>query len=221
MQETGHHQCLAAGLDLNSLHDDRGISFILSRLQLSFHRPLYSYLPIEVRTWCAPVKAWKMIRYFQVLQGDEIVAEAASEWALVDVINHVLIRPTELGEDVLERFPIDEPIPDERLPKRVRMSATLDMDEVGARTIRYSDVDFNRHMNNTRYPDMICDFLPGMTEGMRVSAMSLSYVKEAALGDTVTVLRAPMPDTPDGYLVRTKREDGQTCLEASVILENV
>jgi acyl-ACP thioesterase len=76
-------------------------------------------------------------------------------------------------------------------------------------------------MNNTRYPDMICDFLPILPEGKRVGTMSLSYVKEAALGDTFTVFRAPMPDTPDAFLVRTKREDGQVCLDASVTLENI
>ena len=101
------------------------------------------------------------------------------------------------------------------------MAATLPMETVGTRTIGYSDTDFNRHMNNTRYPDMICDFLPGMADGRRVTSMSLSFVKEAALGDTLTVHRAPMVDTPNGFLVRTTRQDGQTCLEAAVTLESV
>ena len=221
MQETAHHQCLSAGLDLNDLHDRHGLSFILSRLQLSFYRTLYSFEDIDVHTWCSPVKGWKMLRYFRVVRGDEMVAEGASEWALVDVIHRTLVRPDELDADILARFPIDEPIPDDRLPRRVRIPSALDMEVAGTRTVRYSDVDFNRHMNNTRYPDMICDFLPVLPEGKRVSTMSLSYVKEAALGDTFTVFRAPMQDSTDAFLVRTKREDGQVCLDASVTFETI
>ena len=125
MQETAHHQCLSAGLDLNDLHDRHGLSFILSRLQLSFYRTLYSFEDIDVHTWCSPVKGWKMLRYFRVVRGDEMVAEGASEWALVDVIHRTLVRPDELDADILARFPIDEPIPDDRLPRRVRIPSAL------------------------------------------------------------------------------------------------
>lgn len=219
MQETGHLQCLSVGLDLNDLHDRRGISFILSRLQLSFFKPVYNFDTIEVRTWCSPLKGWKMMRYFQILRDGEAVAEAASEWALVDVIHHTLIRPSTLEAEILDQFPIDEPIPNERFPHRVRIPAPLEMETIGERTIRYSDLDFNRHMNNTRYPDMLCDFLPDTADGKRVIAMSLSYVKEAALGDTVTVHRTLAPDTANTYLIRTTRPDGQVCLDASVTVE--
>ena len=70
-------------------------------------------------------------------------------------------------------------------------------------------------MNNTKYPDLVCDFLsdPAKT---RVVGMSLAYHHEAAYGDTVTVERA---DGGDGvYYFRTKKED-TVCLEAMVKTE--
>ena len=94
------------------------------------------------------------------------------------------------------------------------------MEVVGTRSIVYSDLDFNRHMNNTRYPDMICDFLPSM-DGRWVTALSLSYLREAAFGDTLTVSRATAEGGGERYLIRTTRPDGAVCLEALVELSDI
>ena len=75
-------------------------------------------------------------------------------------------------------------------------------------------------MNNTHYPDMLCDFLDEMTspdKAYRVSAMSLSYLKESSLGATLIVTRGEMSE--DGLIeVRTLNDAGDTCLEAIVKL---
>ena len=75
-------------------------------------------------------------------------------------------------------------------------------------------------MNNTKYPDMICDFLPSM-DGKWVSSLSLSYLREAAFGDTLTVSRTVAEGEGETYLLRTTRPDGATCLEAAVGLSPV
>jgi acyl-ACP thioesterase len=94
------------------------------------------------------------------------------------------------------------------------------MEAVGERTIVYSDLDFNRHMNNTRYPDMICDFLPSM-DGKWVTSLSLSYLREAAFGDTLTVHRKAVEGAEDTFLIRTTRPDGLVCLEAEIGLATI
>lgn len=79
------------------------------------------------------------------------------------------------------------------------------------------------HMNNTHYPDMICDFLSEMTDenaAYRVCSMSLSYVKESHLGATLKVTRGDMSD--DGQIeVRTLNENGEPCLDAIVKLQKI
>ena len=83
---------------------------------------------------------------------------------------------------------------------------------IGKRKIVYSDLDYNMHMNNTKYPDMLVDFLP-TPERVRVTGMSLAYYQEAHFGDTVTVYCA---DAGDGvYYFRTVKGD-IICLEAMV-----
>lgn len=216
MQETANLQCREYGYDLDVLHREKGLAFILSRLQIRVHAPLRAYEDIEVRTWCQPALRMSFMRYFSVHNGDETVAEAISTWALVDIHTRALVKGSEFHGD----FPMCDPIEEARVPRKVRIPAATPMEVVGERTIRYSDVDFNHHMNNTRYPDMVCDFLPDFT-GMYVSGLSLSYMREAALGDTVTVARTAVPARENAYLLRTTRPDGAVCLEAEVELSPV
>lgn len=71
--------------------------------------------------------------------------------------------------------------------------------------------------NNTRYPDVICDFLPPEAmEGKALSALSVSYMKEAPLGDVLQISRAPVPDTGGSYLFKAVRGDGEICFEAQI-----
>ena len=144
------------------------------------------------------------------------MALALSHWGLMNLETGKLMRVTEFPD---ECFPVGE-MPDESLlPHRVHIPVGTVMGEVGERRIVYSDLDFNRHMNNTKYPDMICDFLPDM-QGRRVRSLAISYLREAAYGDVLTVLRAPVKheNGAEGYLLRTVRADGTVCLEAEVVL---
>ena len=73
-------------------------------------------------------------------------------------------------------------------------------------------------MNNTRYPDMLCDFLPDLS-AFRVRGMAISFLHEAAARATLRIFAARDTEDPDRYWFRTLREDGQINIEASVTLE--
>ncbi len=221
MQETANLQCKAYDMDLDRLHHEEGLGFLLSRLMLRVDAPLRAYEDIEVRTWCPPSKGMTFRRCFALYRDETLLSTAVSDWALMDLRARKLLRVS----DFQREFPMGE-LPDENtLPRRVRIPAFLPMDDVGERRIMYSDIDFNHHMNNTRYPDMVCDFLPDMT-GRWVRTLSLSYMREASYGDTLTVSRttAPAPaldGVSETYLLRTTRPDGVVCLEAEVGLSEL
>ena len=219
LQETANRQCEESGLPLEALRDQRGLAFILASISLKVIRPLRAYEDIEVRTWCRPAKGYIFNRYFEIICGGVTVAEAATVWVLIDINEKIMVR-SESYPDMHGHFFYDEPIPAERLPSKARIPKDAALYEVGKRKIVYSDIDYNMHMNNTHYPDMICDFLEEMTSlspAYTVSSMSLSYIKESHLGATLTVYRSQMSE--DGKIdVRTTNEDMQTCLEATVQL---
>ena len=213
MQETCNLQFLAAGHPLNEMHRDDHMGFLLSRIALSFDRPVHAYEEIRVETFAAESRGVSYGRCFRVMRGGEQVACATSTWALARTDTHEMIRvsdcPVDLGA---------EPMLDCPVPLRFRIPQDAALSEVGGRTVWYSDRDFNRHMNNTRYPDMLCDFLPDLS-AFRVRGMAISFLHEAAAGATLRIFSARDTEDPDRYWFRTLREDGQINIEASVTLE--
>ena len=210
MQETSNRHVADSGMSLDELRDQKALAFILSKIRIVFHRPLHAFEDICVETFTCPSRGYSSVRGFRILSGDEVVAEADTNWALVDINEKKLCRMEESGY-IFE----DEPPLSLDIPTRTRASAEITMTEIGKRAIVYSDLDYNMHMNNTRYPDMLCDYLPIEKVG-HIKGMTLSYLHEAAYGDTVTVYRGEK----DGiYYFRTVNGEGAVCLEAVVVTE--
>ncbi len=214
-QETGNLQCKAYGVPLDELRDERGVGFILSKISVKVYKPIGAYKDIEVDTWCKEAKGYSFYRYFEMRSDGDVVARASSVWALVDINTHSLAR----GDDELaSHFPYDEPISATDLPQTARIGRGEVLYPVGKREIKYSDIDYNMHMNNTNYPDMLCDFLPDM-QGKYVSEFSLSYLKESHFGTTLSIMRGEREDK--SFIFKTQNPDGDTCLEAVLKLENI
>ena len=210
MQETANRQCEESGLPLEKLRDEKGLAFILGALSINIYKPLHAYEEIEVRTATCAGHGLAFPRRFEILRNGEVVARAMSHWAMVRVADRALLR--------VEQAPLcfgDEPEIETAAPLRHRAPRELVFETVGERRIGYADLDYNMHMNNTKYPDTVCDFLPDPL-GTRVTGMSLSYQREAAFGDLLTVERAT--DGKGNFYVRTKK-DGAICLEALVSTE--
>ena len=209
------------GVTTRQARDEKGLAFILGALSMNIYKPLHSYEEIEVNTWCKEAKGYIFMRYFEIIRGGEKVAEASSTWVLIDLNTKSMVRAG--AYDFLDGcFYYDEPVDPEALLPKARIAKDAPLFEAGKRKIRYSDIDYNMHMNNTHYPDMLCDYLEEMTqnEPYYVSQMSLSYLKESPLGATLTITRGNMRE--DGRIeIRTLNEAGETCLEAVVGLATI
>ncbi len=222
MQETANRQCELSGLPLDALRDQHGLAFILGAMSVNIIKPLHAYDEIEVRTWCKEAKSYIFNRYFEIVRDGEVIAEAASTWVLIDLNQKSMVR-ADRYDFFGGKFYYDEPVPPERLLKKPRIDKDAELVFVGERKIVYSDIDYNLHMNNTHYPDMICDFLSELSDEekpCRVSKMSLSYIMESHLGATLKIYRSE-PDESGNLLIRTQNEQGDICLEASVMLERI
>ena len=215
MQETANHQCRDWGMDIEKLYENEGLGFLLSRIQLKVHKPIFAYEDITVNTWCTEAKGYAFMRFFDIWRGGERVAEAMSTWALFDENTKTLVRGSSFKRD----FPYDDAPDLTVFPPRARILSGTALEQVGERKISYSDIDFNRHMNNTKYLDMVCDFLPDIN-GRWVSELSVSYLKEAAYGDVLTIRRALADESKNAYLLRTVRSDGEVNIDAYIRLSD-
>ncbi len=210
MQETANLQMQNLGPSNEELRRN-GMAFLLSRINMSLYHPLFAHDLITVTSWAVESRGVSFNRCYQIRREGEVIAEAASVWGLIGIEDRRLIRV----EDVKLGFGTDEAL-ELDAPKRVHIPRELNLSLVGERPIVYSDLDVNRHMNNTNYPDMLCDFIPDM-EGKRVIRLGITFAAEAKKGE---VLKVYMTESDGQYYFRTLRSDGSTNVEAAVMLES-
>lgn len=213
MQETTHYHMESIGKNLEKMHDNDGIAFWLMRVAIHNYLPIRAFDEIEVQTWPTDdSRGFSFNRCFRIMRGHDIVAEAYTVWALMNV---KLMKPIRVA-DYDAGFTLEPPI-DIATPIHIRIPRDAELGENGSRTILYSDIDYNGHMNNTRYPDMLCDVLPNM-KGKFVKEMTISFQHEAALGETITAHSCLLEGA---YLIRTVRSDSQTNVEARIVIEEI
>ena len=208
MQETANLQLRANGTSLDDVRDEMRLGFILSKIKLVFHKGLAAYDDINVNTWTCPSRGFTFSRCFEIEKDGEKVAEAISFWALLNIDTRMLTRVDgfDLGLDSEEPLNI-------AVARRIKQPEA-ELALLGSRQIRYSDIDYNMHMNNTKYPDMICDFMP-FEKIAKIKEMTLEFLHESALDDTLSFYGA---NEDNRYYIKTINQNGDTCLVAEVIL---
>lgn len=209
-------QCSSSQLENSAISQEKlvkmGKTYVLCRLNISIYKSVHPGEEIEVSTWPCESRGLSLTRCYQVRVDGSIVAEAITVWGVVDIETRRLCRVSSLPVDL----ECEEPLELDS-PSRVYIPSELNLNLVGERTVVYSDLDINSHVNNTNYADMICDFLPEMQQ-KRVIMMGISYVSEAKLGE---VLKVYMTKSEGQYYIRTLKESGEVNMEAIVMLERI
>ncbi len=186
---------------------DRGQAFIVSAMDITIHKAVRPYQTLMAETWgCKPRSIIFPRGYCLKNAKGELVAEAASQWALVDLDTRALLRPEDLGgdygaEDTTLRI------------SRFRAPKAEEMEMVGHYTVIYSETDYIGHLNNTHYPDMFTGFLP--MRGKRVAHICIHFLNEAPLRDKLTIYRK---GEGDHYFMLSVRPDGQINADAEITL---
>ena len=149
------------------------------------HRVQISRLPrageqIRVETWPMPTTRTayprSTIAYDQ--EGNETF-RCISLWVLMDENTRAMVLPGKSGVEVNGMLRGCElAVPGSMIPR--------DMQEMTTRTVRYTDLDVNGHMNNCRYLDWVDDLLPAsFHQHHRIREFSLCYLSEIREAETL------------------------------------
>ena len=204
IQTAAQCQLTERGMSYDNLKE-RGRAFILSRVKLEVLKPLRAYAPLTAITYPCESRGYSFLRCYALECDGEVVAKAISVWALIDTESHALVRVNDFDLGLTT-------LPQNDLVLRA-MKLPSAMTDIGGYGVHYGDVDQNRHMNNTKYPDMYSNFLP--LQGKMIRSISINYSSEAQIGEKLRVQRGE----EDGYFYfRTIRSDGMVNSEAQIEL---
>ena len=154
--------------------------WLLARLWYQLDRPLLVGEELTFRTWHRGPDKLYVYRDFQILSRGQEIGRAVSVWIVADVDNRKILRPEHVENIVAS--PIPEQLPDRTL-KLIHSPKLLE--PAYEKTVRWSDVDLNGHMNNTRYFDLAEDCMPDALRAGSVREVSTEYTGEVTEGQTI------------------------------------
>lgn len=204
---TAHADVLGIGWDYM---DCNGLFWILSKVKIVFNKPISrDTQSFTLYTWpIASNRLYAERRFEAVDERGETLFGSSSLWMIVERDTRKIASREVVAKYYNFDFDTAECCCDNNFD-RVRR------DEVYAfnyeRQIRRTDLDINKHVNNTNYINYALDVL-GETES--VKEVEIVYHKELKLGDVVKVYSKR--DTNVVYVVGER--DDQTCFTVKLTL---
>lgn len=159
---------------------DRGLLWIITRQLVEIEEmPAYDD-EIIVRSWQADMQHVFFPRFYEIEREGKVLVKGQALWMLIEEETRAMVMP----EDYDIFIPGRPDAGDMMLPAIVIPKDASEAGEGISLTTRFSQVDINGHMNNTRYFDIIDDALWGGNDPVRVpSSVLANYLSELRLGD--------------------------------------
>lgn len=179
---------LGVGIDYLKEH---GLGWVLYKWNIDIDKyPMYGE-KIIIRTCPCSMKKFYAYRTFEIrsCQG-ELLGKAESIWFLINTERR---RPIRVSEDMFKFYGLtiqdDQPIEIEDIQ---RPSNDGIMKEF---TVRYSDIDTNRHVNNEKYIAWSIETVPmDLVLNYTMKNLKVTYEKETTYGETIMVITEVVDD---------------------------
>ncbi len=174
LQELAGSQCQALGCGRLDLIREHGLVWVLTRTEVRMRRHPSLGERVKITTWAAPPRRMIWPRYFTAEDAEgERIFDSLTQWVLCSITDRKMANVPAIADLI--------PTPD-REPAFTRFTPAPEVSgeaRTFSMTPRYSDLDANGHVNNTRYADFLCDALG--TEVMkkrRIGTFTVDYRHE-------------------------------------------
>lgn len=211
LQDVASLASINLGFGIHTLEQEYGVAWILMRIRVDIIRyPVWDE-EITIETWPLEPKKLEFERDFIVRDHEgNIIVQAVSTWVIMDLNQRKLKRTAFIGftspEIVTERA-IDCTL------GKLKHSGQLETSY--KKVIGYSDIDFNGHLNNSKYVDYIMDcFKMEEHEQYDVKTVEVNFINEAMAGDAIMLYKDTSSDTNQVYIEGVNEQDQRIVFKA-------
>ena len=159
-----------------------GCVFLISRVRVRFQKPFSAEQTAVFHTWERGVSGPFCIRDYALRDeesGDRL-AVCSSVWILCDPVSRRILRPRQFPHEMQQHAELALTETDAG-----KIVLPEELQPAGSRTVRYSDLDGNGHVNNAVYADIACDALPIGLFDRGIAEFSVNFIREAKYGDRI------------------------------------
>lgn len=177
-QETSEKHLAALGVGYEKLKAD-GMVFLITKSESTIKRMPAHTEELRVVTKPQGVRGAEFYRDYEFFVGEESIAYVMQCSVAANTQTHRIMHPRKFaayGLDASVNGVTDHVL------SRIR---TGELPFLGERAIRYSDLDYNGHLNNAIYGDIFYDFVPGGIMGRKLEKIQINFVNESLLGETI------------------------------------
>ncbi|MBR1593476.1 MAG: acyl-ACP thioesterase [Alloprevotella sp.] len=195
------------------------LSWVFSRLTIQMERRPMTGEHFFISTWATDVQRGFTTRLFEVADADgHAYGWGHSIWALINLDTREPDDMQRLLDSGFRKCLV--PAPDFPLTgqPRIRVRAS---EPAARRTVRYTDLDVNGHLNSIRSIDMLLDLFPkDCFCGDALRRVDMAYAHECFAGEEIgffcdDALPAAGGSLPQSaYNLEMRRSDGQTAVRA-------
>jgi len=174
---------------------DRGLLWVITRQLVEIDElPAYDE-SVTIRSWQGEMQHVFFPRFYEIERDGRVLVRGQALWMLIEEDSRSMAMPEDYGIFIPGRPDAgDMMLPSVVIPKETGEPAAS-----AALVTRFSQIDINGHMNNTRYFDMIDDLLKKDCRGSSDIAVPkkvlANYLSELKLGDEFTLDQYSNADT--------------------------
>lgn len=135
---------------------------------------------IKIKTWTVDFNKFYAYRNFEVKnENNKTIIFATSVWLLIDTKRK---RPIRIPEDLAKKYIIKKGI----IPDFYDFKEDVDIIDRFRFDVRKSDIDYNKHVNNSNYLNWILESIPIKHEEMnRLKEFEILFKKETLYGEKI------------------------------------
>lgn len=183
--EVASEHANALGIGYSALQP-KGIGWVLSRVSIVMERWPQINSEYSLTTW---IEGWTRLysdRCFVVKdQNGNVFGYARTVWVAIDIHNRCATSLDQIADPDMVNTQMECPIPKQRKMLPVDIDTAT---SVRNYTFGYADLDFNRHVNSTRYIDHILDtWSLQFYDKFTPMTFEIAYAHECLYGQKVTI----------------------------------
>jgi acyl-ACP thioesterase len=184
------------------------VAWVLSRLSIKMDSYPDFNRTIRIETWIEGVERFFTQRCFCVYDENEtVLGHARSIWAAIDIGTRRPIDIVSWRPDLVEYVMPEKVCPIDKFSK---IPAIEGIEPSMGYSVRYSDIDINKHMNSIKYLEHIVNsFDLEIFRDNLIRRFDIVYLAEGIFGDKLKLYKQNISE--DECLIDTRRGDESVC----------